>query len=107
MNRSWITLATLAICFFSGAVQLHWGGQDRQGQFHAEYLLANGGLGMSLFFLGPYFLLTMSAFIAWRQRASQAILMLTAALCGISASWPHGSITISIYAHHQGEGLPR
>ena len=89
MNHSWPTGTTLAICCVSGAVQLYWGGQDHAGQFHADYLWARGNLGISLFFLGPYLLLAMSALVAWRQRASRGVLMLTAALCGISllAGW--------------------
>ena len=89
MNYSWPSWATLAICVACATVQLYWGGQDKQGQFHAEYLWASGNLGISLFFLGPYLLLAMSALVAWRQRASLGVLMLTAALCGIGvlAGW--------------------
>ena len=89
MNHSWPALATCTVCLLCAAVQIYWGGQDQQGQFHPEYLSANGNLGMSLFFLGPFLLLAMSALVAWRQRASRGVLMLTAALCGISllAGW--------------------
>lgn len=89
MNHVWPSLLPLAICFASGAIQLYWGGQDHAGQFHAGYLWAKGNLGMSLFFLGPYLLLAMSALVAWRQGASRGVLLLTAALCGISllAGW--------------------
>lgn len=89
MNHAWPSLLAFAICFVSGAIQLYWGGQDHAGQFHADYLWAKGNLGMSLFFLGPYLLLTMSALVAWRQGASRGVLLLTAALCSISllAGW--------------------
>lgn len=89
INYVWTSVASLMICLLCAAVQLYWGGQDHAGQFHADYLWANGNLGMSLFFLGPYLLLAMSALVAWRQRASRGVLMLTAALCGISvlAGW--------------------
>jgi hypothetical protein len=89
MNHPWPTAATLAICIVGGALQIYWGGQDHAGQFHAEYLWSKGNLGISLFFLGPYLLLAISALVAWRQRASRGVLLLTAALCGISvlAGW--------------------
>ncbi len=89
MNHPWPSLLALSICCVSGTVQLYWGGQDHAGRFHADYLWATGNLGMSLFFLGPFLLLAMSALVAWRQRASRGVLMLTAALCGISllAGW--------------------
>jgi hypothetical protein len=89
MNRLWPSLATLAVCVFSAAIQLYWGGQDQQGRFHADYLWANGNLGISLFILGPYFLFLVSALIAWRRRASRGGLVLAAVLCGIGvlAGW--------------------
>lgn len=72
-NHSWPSLATLTICIACATVQLYWGGQDTQEQFHAEYLVANGNLGMSLFFLGPYVLLAVSSLIGWRQRDGRAL----------------------------------
>ncbi|MBC7817405.1 MAG: hypothetical protein IAG10_10990 [Planctomycetaceae bacterium] len=89
MNYSWPSLVTLAICLTCATIQLYWGGQDKQGQFHAEYLVANGNLGMSLFFLGPYFLFAVSSLIVWRQRAMDGRLVLIAVLCaiGVMAGW--------------------
>ncbi len=89
MNHSWPSWATLATCVACATVQLYWGGQDKQGQFHAEYLWASGNLGMSLFFLGPYFLFAISALIGWRQRAMAGRLVLIAVLCaiGVVAGW--------------------
>lgn len=89
MNHSWPSWATLAICLSSATVQLYWGGQDKQGRFHAEYLWANGNLGMSLFFLGPYFLFAISSLIGWRQRAKASRLVLIVVLCaiGVLAGW--------------------
>ncbi len=89
MNHSWPSLATLAICISCAAIQLYWGGQDKQGQFHPEYLVASGNLGMSLFFLGPYLLLAVSSLIDWRQRSVNGRLVLIAVLCGIGvlAGW--------------------
>lgn len=85
MNHSWPSLATLTICVTCATVQLYWGGQDKQGKFHAEYLWASGNLGMSLFFLGPYALLAVSSLIGWRQRAIAGRLVLIAVLCAIGA----------------------
>lgn len=89
MNYVWTSVATMTICLLCAAVLLYWGGQDQQGQFHAEYLCAIGNLGMSLFFLGPYALFVASSLLARRQRASLVVLMLTAVLCGIGvwAAW--------------------
>ncbi|MBC7819654.1 MAG: hypothetical protein IAG10_22460 [Planctomycetaceae bacterium] len=89
MNYSWPSWATLAICVSCAAVQQYWGGQDKQGQFHAEYLVAHGNLGMSLFFLGPYVLLAMSSLIGWWHRAATSRLVLVAVLCaiGLMAGW--------------------
>lgn len=85
MNHSWPSWATLAICISCAAVQQYWGGQDKQGQFHAEYLVAHGNLGTSLFLLGPYVLLALSSLIGWRQPASANRLVLVAVLCAIGA----------------------
>lgn len=51
--------------------------------------MANGNLGMSLFFLGPYVLFAISSLIGWRQRAMAGRLVLIAVLCAISvlAGW--------------------
>lgn len=89
MNHSWPSWATLAICVSCAAVQQYWGGQDKQGRFHAEYLVAPGNLGMSLFFLGPYVLLALFSLIGWRQRAAANRLVLVALLCAIAvlAGW--------------------
>ncbi len=89
MTHSWPSWATLAICVSCATVQLYWGGQDKQGQFHAEYLWASGNLGMSLFFLGPYLLLAVSSLIGWRQRSMSGRLVFIAVLCGIGvlAGW--------------------
>ena len=89
MNHAWPSWASLAICVSCATVQQYWGGQDKQGQFHAEYLVANGNLGMSLFFLGPYVLFALSALIGWRQRESAKRLVLVAVFCaiGVLAGW--------------------
>lgn len=86
LRPSW---ATLAICVSCAAVQQYWGGQDKQGQFHAECLVAHGSLGMSLFFLGPYVLLALSSLIGWWQRESANRLVLVAVFCaiGVLAGW--------------------
>ena len=89
MNHSWPALTTCTVCLLCAAVQIYWGGQDQQGQFHPEYLSANGNLGMSLFFLGPYALLAVSSLIAWRQRAARRLLALVVVFCavGVLAGW--------------------
>lgn len=89
MNHSWSSWATLVLSVACATVQLYWGGQDKQGQFHAEYLWANGNLGISLFFLGPYFLFAISSLISRRQSAMVSRLVLIAVLCaiGVLAGW--------------------
>ena len=89
MKSYWPSWATLVLCVACATVQLYWGGQDKEGQFHPEYLVAKGNLGMSLFFLGPYVLLAISSLIGGRQRALAGRLMLIAVLCaiGVLAGW--------------------
>ena len=89
MKDSWPSCATLVLCVCCATVQLYWGGQDKQGKFHAEYLVSSGNLGMSLFFVGPYVLFAISSLIVWRQRAMAGRLVLIAVLCtiGVLAGW--------------------
>src|SRR5262245_2409272 len=89
MKRYLPSIATLVICVTCAAVQLYWAGQDKQGQFHADYLWKGSNLPMSIFFLGPYVLLAVSALVAWRHRASRIALIFAVVLCAISllAGW--------------------
>jgi hypothetical protein len=88
-TNSWSSWVTLAICLSCATVQLYWGGQDKQGQFHSEYLWADGNLGISLFFLGPYLLFAVSAIMTRRRRVTVGYLVLVAILCsiGLFAGW--------------------
>jgi hypothetical protein len=77
------------LCLICAAVQIYWGGQDKQGQFRAENLWAGGNVVTSIFVLGPYALLAVSALIARRHRASRIGLVFAVVLCAItvSAAW--------------------
>lgn len=84
MNSIWPSLVTLALCIACVSLQMFWGGQDRQGGFHAENLWANGNLGITLFFLGPYVLFATAAVVAWKHRAAFGNLAFATVLCGIA-----------------------
>lgn len=83
MQQRWPRLGVLALCLLSAVLLLYWGGQDKQGRFHAEYLWANGNLGLSLFCIGPYLLLGTAALLTQRQKAAATGLTATAVVCGI------------------------
>lgn len=84
MKHSWPSLTALGLSAVSAACLVYWGGQDKQGQFHAEYLTADGNLGTSIFFIGPYLLLALAAAVTLPRRAPAIrLLALAAILCGV------------------------
>jgi hypothetical protein len=83
MKRYLPAIATILMSLGSAALQLYWAGQDKQGQFQPENLWSGGNLGTSIFYLGPYVLLAMSALFSFGHRASRIGFMIALVLCGI------------------------
>src|SRR5688500_16599294 len=82
------SLLTFAICAVAAAAVLYLGGQDKQGQFHAELL---GGAGPVLFFAGPYLVLAVSAAASWKHRPSSLACLWITLVLAIIAVWAIGS----------------